>query len=358
VCTGSEANELALRMARTATGREDVVVVEGGYHGHTSTLIDVSHYKFAGRGGRGAPDWVHVTPLPDPYRGRFRAGPGPRVRAGGGGDGGAGGPRVEYLPADGLGSRYANEVGRIVAEAEARGRPPAAFLAEPLIGCGGQIVPPPGWLSGACAHVRAAGGVCIADEVQVGFGRVGTHMWAFESQSAVPDIVTLGKPIGNGHPLAAVVTTDAIADAFDTGMEYFNTFGGNPVSCAIGLAVLDVLEEEGLQEHARAVGDHLLRDLTALKGDHPLIGDVRGLGLYLGVELVSDPDARAPATALARRAKERLRDHRILLSTDGPDDNVLKIKPPMIFSIADADRLVGTLDRILREDEFASRTTP
>ncbi len=352
VCTGSEANELALRMARTHTGRDDVVVVEGGYHGNTSTLVDVSHYKFAGPGGQGPPDWVHVTPLPDPYRGRFRAGPEPaRAAPGTGGTGTARGP----AGAADLGRRYADEVGRVVAEAASRGRPPAAFLAEPLIGCGGQIVPPPGWLAGAYEQVRAAAGVCIADEVQVGFGRVGTHVWAFESQDVVPDIVTLGKPMGNGHPLAAVVTTAGIAGSFDTGMEYFNTFGGNPVSCAIGMAVLDVLEDEGLQANARRVGGHLLHELTALKADHPLIGDVRGLGLYLGVELVADPDTRPPATGMAQRVKERLRDHRILLSTDGPDHNVLKIKPPMVFSEADADRLVDTLDRILTEDEFAAR---
>jgi 4-aminobutyrate aminotransferase-like enzyme len=205
-------------------------------------------------------------------------------------------------------------------------------------------------LRAAFEHVRRAGGVCVADEVQVGFGRVGSHFWAFEAQGAVPDIVTLGKPMGNGHPIGAVVTTPEVAASFDTGMEYFNTFGGNPVSCAVGLAVLDVLAEEGLQENARTVGQHLIQGLRSLQTEHSLVGDVRGMGLYVGVELVSDPETREPATLEASRVKERLRDRRILLSTDGPDDNVLKIKPPLVFTTADADRLMGALDEILEED--------
>jgi len=200
--------------------------------------------------------------------------------------------------------------------------------------------------------VRKAGGVCVADEVQVGFGRVGTHFWGFETQGVVPDIVTLGKPMANGHPMAAVVTTPEIAKSFTTGMEYFNTFGGNPVSCAIALAVLDVIEDENLQENARLVGEHLLAGLEELKDRHLLIGDVRGLGLYIGVELVENRGRREPAPAKASQAKERLRDHRILLSTDGPEDNVLKIKPPLVFTRSDADRLVSTLDRVLDEDFF------
>jgi 4-aminobutyrate aminotransferase-like enzyme len=166
----------------------------------------------------------------------------------------------------------------------------------------------------------------------------------------IPDIVTLGKPMGNGHPVAAVVTTSEIARSFTTGMEYFNTFGGNPVSCAIGMAVLDVIQDEGLQENARVVGGMLLEKLRDLKNRHPVIGDVRGIGLYIGVELVEDRMSREPAPRRAARAKERLRDHRILLSTDGPQDNVLKIKPPLVFSVADAHRLSSTLDRILEED--------
>jgi 4-aminobutyrate aminotransferase-like enzyme/Ser/Thr protein kinase RdoA (MazF antagonist)/murein DD-endopeptidase MepM/ murein hydrolase activator NlpD len=327
VCSGSEANELALRMARAHTGRRDVVVVEGGYHGNTSAMVDLSPYKFDGPGGEGPRPWVHKTLMPDPYRGRFRA------------------PLT-----DDLGPLYALQLRELLRRLEEEAHEPAAFFCEPLLGCGGQIVPPQGYLADAFRFVREAGGVCVADEVQVGFGRVGTHFWAFEAQGVVPDIVTLGKPMGNGHPMGALVTTPEIAASFRTGMEYFNTFGGNPVSCAMGMAVLDVLREEGLQENARAVGRHLLEGLRGLMGRHALIGDVRGLGLYLGVELVEDPETRIPATAAANRVKERLRDFRVLLSTDGPDDNVLKIKPPMVFTRQDADRVISCLDRILRED--------
>jgi 4-aminobutyrate aminotransferase-like enzyme len=194
--------------------------------------------------------------------------------------------------------------------------------------------------------------VCVADEVQVGFGRVGSHFWAFETQGVVPDIVTLGKPMGNGHPIGAVITTPEIARSFVTGMEYFNTYGGNPVSCAVGLAVLDVIEGESLQRNAQEVGGQLLEGLRALKERFPLVGDVRGLGLYIGVELVTDREARLPATREARRLKERLRDHHLLLSTDGPQDNVLKIKPPLVFTPSDAERLIRTFAEVLEEDEF------
>jgi len=349
VCTGSEANELALRMARAHTGRQDVLVVEGAYHGNTNATVDLSPYKFDRAGGQGAPPWVHKVLIPDPYRGRFRTPPtdpgspqaqnGPGARA-----------DVTYMDLSEAGRRYAENVRQVLSNMEAEGRMPAAFFCESLMGCGGQIVPPPGYLSTAFDHVRTAGGVCVADEVQVGFGRVGSHFWAFESQDAIPDIVTLGKPMANGHPVGAVVTTPEIASSFHTGMEYFNTFGGNPVSCAIGMAVLDVLEEEGLQENAREVGGYLLERLTEVRHKHPVVGDVRGIGLFIGVEVVEDPVAREPAPTRAARVKERLRDHRILLSTDGPQDNVLKIKPPLVFTREDADRLVSVLDKVLQED--------
>jgi 4-aminobutyrate aminotransferase-like enzyme len=192
--------------------------------------------------------------------------------------------------------------------------------------------------------------VCIADEVQVGFGRAGSHFWGFETQGVVPDIVTMGKPIGNGHPLAAVVTTPEIAASFNNGMEYFNTFGGNPVSCAIGLAVLDVIEEERLQENARKVGMHLMSGLRGLMEKHTLISDVRGLGLFVGIELVLDRETLKPAAAQASYIANRIKECGILLSTDGPFHNVLKIKPPMVFTEENADFLVGTLDEILGED--------
>jgi len=359
VNSGSEANELALRMARAHTKRKDVLVVDGAYHGNTSAMVDLSPYKFDGPGGEGRRSWVHKVPVPDSYRGQYRAlaeeplADSPLDPLSSSPQGAEGTEvRAEYVPAGEVGPRYVDEVRKVLGFMGAGGRAPAAFFCESMLGCGGQIVLPAGYMAKAFELVRDAGGVCVADEVQVGFGRVGTHFWAFETQDVVPDIVTLGKPMGNGHPIGAVVTTSEIAGSFKTGMEYFNTYGGNPVSCAIGMAVLDVIEEEGLQENARAVGDLLLGGLRKLKEEYPLIGDVRGLGLYLGVELVKDPGARTPATLRANRLKERLREHHILLSTDGPQENVLKIKPPLVFTRGDVERLVETMGELLREEEF------
>jgi 4-aminobutyrate aminotransferase-like enzyme/Ser/Thr protein kinase RdoA (MazF antagonist) len=323
VNSGSEANELALRLARTYTGREDVIVLEHSYHGHTSTLVDVSPYKFAGPGGRGRKPWVHVALLPDGYRGRYR--------------------RADPE----AGRRYGAEVGAITDRLRAEGRGLAAFLAESMPSTAGQIVFPPGYLAEAYRHARAAGGVCIADEVQTGFARLGTHFWGFETQGVVPDVVVLGKPIGNGFPLGAVVTTREIASAFDNGMEFFSTFGGNPVACAAGLAVLDVLEQDDLQARALRVGEHLMRALRDLRQRRPLIGDVRGSGLFLGVELVRDRATLEPATGEAAYVVERLRERGVLCGTDGPFANVLKIRPPLIFSESDADLFVGRLDEAL-----------
>lgn len=325
VCTGSEANELALRMARAHTGAQDIIVLEGAYHGNTSSLIELSPYKFDGPGGRGAPPYVHKVALPDTYRGKYKS-------------------------ADRqVGEKYAGEVDRVIRVAKRNQRGIAAFFCESILSCAGQIVLPEGYLREAYRFVRQAGGVCVADEIQVGFGRAGSHFWAFEAQGVVPDIVTLGKPMGNGHPLAAVVTTREIAESFDNGMEYFNTFGGNPVSCAIGMAVLDVLENEHLQENARNVGAYLLAGLRNLKEKHPLIGDVRGLGLFLGVELVLRRETLAPAAEQASYIVERMKEHGVLVSTDGPFHNVLKIKPPLVFTTENADLLLDTLDGVLQD---------
>jgi 4-aminobutyrate aminotransferase-like enzyme/Ser/Thr protein kinase RdoA (MazF antagonist) len=321
VSSGSEANELALRLARAHTGSRDVIVLEHAYHGHTTTLIDVSPYKFLGPGGSGRRDWVHVAPLPDDYRGPHRR------------DDPEAGPR------------YARHVGELAARAV---RP--TFLAETLPSVAGQIVLPPGYLAEAYRYVRAAGGVCIADEVQTGFGRLGSQFWGFVGQGVVPDIVVLGKPIGNGFPLGAVITTPEIAASFDNGMEFFATFGGNPVACAAGLAVLDVLRDEGLQENARQVGERLMAGLRRLQDRHPLIGDVRGSGLYLGVDLVRDRETREPAGAQADYVVNRLRERGILTGTDGPGHNVLKLRPPLCFRPGDADLFVSTLDDVLAED--------
>ncbi|HMD06512.1 MAG TPA: aminotransferase class III-fold pyridoxal phosphate-dependent enzyme [Candidatus Acidoferrum sp.] len=326
VNSGSEANELALRLARTHTGREDVIVLEHAYHGHTNTLIDISPYKFDGPGGRGRKSWVHVAPIPDDYRGPYRR---------------------DYTAA---GSKYAQHVAEILQNAHAQGRSIAAYIAETLPSVAGQIVFPQGYLAETYKHVRAAGGVCIADEVQVGFGRLGTHFWGFETQAVIPDVVVFGKPIGNAFPLAAVVTTPEIAASFNNGMEFFSTFGGNPVACAAGLAVLDILEDERLQENSLRVGSYLIARLKSRKEKHALVGDVRGSGLFLGLDLVLNRDTREPAPQQASYIVNRLRERGILAGTDGPHHNVIKLRPPLIFSQVDADLFVTTLDTILAED--------
>jgi len=330
VNSGSEANELALRLARAHTGREDVIVLEHAYHGHTNALIDISPYKFDGPGGHGRKPWVHVAPIPDDYRGPYR----------------------REDPA--AGPKYAKHIAEILQNTTAHGHSVAVFIAETLPSVAGQIVLPPGYLAETYKHVRAAGGVCIADEVQVGFGRLGTHFWGFETQGVVPDIVVLGKPIGNAFPLAVVVTTPDIAASFNNGMEFFSTFGGNPVACAAGLSVLDVLEEEHLQENALRVGNYLIARLKSLQVKHALIGDVRGLGLFLGIDLVLDRETRKPAPHQASYVVNRLRDRGILAGTDGPYHNVIKLRPPLIFSPADANLFVTTLDSVLAEDAAQS----
>jgi 4-aminobutyrate aminotransferase-like enzyme/Ser/Thr protein kinase RdoA (MazF antagonist) len=326
VNSGSEANELALRLARAHTGCEDIIVLEHAYHGHTNTLIDISPYKFDGPGGRGKKPWVHVAPLADDYRGAYRRGD------------------------KQAGAKYARHVADILERARTEGHGVAAYIAESLPSVGGQIIFPPDYLAEVYHHVRRAGAVCIADEVQVGFGRLGTHFWGFETQDVVPNIVVLGKPIGNAFPLAAVVTTAEIANSFNNGMEFFSTFGGNPVACAAGLAVLDVLEEENLQQQALRVGTHLIESLRGLQTRHALIGDVRGSGLFLGIDLVLDRETREAAPLQASYVVNRLRDCGILAGTDGPHHNVIKLRPPLVFSESDADLFVKTLDAILQED--------
>src|SRR4029077_3776929 len=232
----------------------------------------------------------------------------------------------------------------------AEGLGAAAYIAETLPSVGGQIVFPRGYLAGVYRHVRGAGAVCIADEVPVGFGRLGTHFWGFETQGVVPDIVALGKPIGKAFPLAAVITTEEIADSFNNEMEFFSTFGGNPVACAAGLTGLDVLEDKNLQQHALGVGAQLVEGLKTLQTRHALIGDVRGSGLFLGIDLVLNRETRAPAPLQASYVVNRLRDRGILAGTDGPQHNVIKLRPPLIFSGGDGELFLKTLDDILRED--------
>ena len=322
VNSGSEANELALRMARTVTGNKDMLAIEVGYHGNTNAVMDVSSYKFDGFGGSGKPEYTHILPLPDTFRGKYSG--------------------------EKCGINYANHAKEIIERLKHEGRNIAGFIGETMISCGGQIVPPSDYFKEVYKHIKAAGGICIADEVQTGFGRMGKTFWAFELYGVEPDIVTMGKPAGNGHPLAVVACTKEVADNFNTGMEYFNTFGGNPVSCAIGKAVLEVIDEENLQNNALEVGGFLKSELKKLQNSFPIIGDVRGEGLFLGFELT---DAKKnPLPKQTSYLMNRMKQLGILMSIDGPDHNVMKIKPPIMFSVDNANELILRLKRVLSED--------
>lgn len=321
VNSGSAAADLAIRLARTHTGRNPIMVLEHGYHGNTVAGIEISSYKFEHTGGPGQPAHILKAAIPDAYRGPYRD--------------------------TGAGETYAADASALL---RSGGQAPAAFISEPIIGCGGQVPLPEGYLETLYPALRSVGAVCISDEVQTGFGRLGQWFWGFEMLGVVPDIVMLGKPMGNGHPLAAVVTTDAIARSFENGLEFFSSFGGNSVACAVGLAVLEVLEEEKLPENAQKTGDYLKAVLNELKKRFPVIGDVRGEGLFLGIEFVKDPETRRPHTDLAGEIKNRLKAARILVGTDGPFENVIKIKPPLCFNQKDADVFLQGLEAALQED--------
>ena len=326
--SGSEANDLAIRMSRHFTKQKDVIVLDHAYHGTSTVAMEISPYKFDGKGGFAKMPYIHKAQNPDQFRGPFKASD------------------------KEAGAKYAIDVKRIIDQIKSEGKGISAFICETLLGVGGQIPLPDGYLKKVYAYVKEAGGLNIADEVQVGFGRVGTKFWGFELQDALPDIVVLGKPIGNGHPLAAVITTKEIADAFTNGMEYFNTFGGNPVSMATGLAVLQVIKDEELQNNALETGNYLIAGLKELMKKHTIIGDVRGCGLFVGVELVRDRITLEPAVPEIDIIAEHLKDRGFLISTDGPLYNVLKIKPPIIFSKENADGLIKNLDAVLTEGNF------
>ena len=322
VNSGSEANELAIRMVKTYTNELDIIASEHGYHGNTNMCVDISSYKFDGKGGKGAPEHTHIIPIPDAFRGKYRG--------------------------ERSGNKYANEVQKQIDSIQRKGRGVGAFIIEPIISCGGQIELPNGFLSEAYKMVRAAGGLCISDEVQTGCGRMGIAFWGFQLHGVIPDIVTIGKPLGNGHPIAAVACTQEVANRFADGMEYFNTFGGNPVSCAIGVEVLRTVKREKLQDNALKVGEFLKAELKELASEFPIFGDVRGQGLFLGIELV-DRNLN-PLAEHTDYLANRMKDHGILMSIDGPDHNVLKIKPPLVFSMEHAKELIFYLRKILSEN--------
>jgi len=324
VCTGSEANDLAYRIAQTYTHSRDVLVIDNAYHGHTNTLIDLSPYKFKGKGGKGQKDHVHVTKMPDGIRGDWKY-------------------KNKFWIKE-----YIKDVQKIIDQIYSNNKKLSCFFVESILGCGGQIILPPNYLKETFKLVRKKSALCIIDEVQTGFGRVGNNFWGFEEHGVVPDIITLGKPMGNGHPIAAVVTTKEIANVFNNGMEYFNSFGGNPVSCAVGNAVLEVIENEQLQKRALDVGKYFLNSLNLIKKNHPkLISEVRGRGLFIGIDFVNN-SINEPNKKLASLIINKLRNQGILLSTDGPYHNVIKIKPPLPFTKEDSDFVSQELDQLLR----------
>ena len=318
VNSGSEANDLAIRMAKKHSGKENIMVLEHGYHGHTQTGIDISDYKFNNPKGQGQKNHIIKAPIPKEYLGVFEGSEQPGVL-------------------------YAKDAVKLLHNSEDG---IAAFIAEPIVGCGGQVPLAPGYLKTLYPEVRKNGGLCISDEVQTGFGRLGSVFWGFESHGVEPDMVVIGKPMGNGHPMGAVITSEEVAGSFEKGVEFFSSFGGNPVSCAIGKAVLEVIDEEKLQQNALEVGAYYTSLLKTLQKEDGRIGDVRGEGLFLGVELINEK--RVPNTDLAQFLKNELRKRHVLISTDGPADSVIKTKPPLVFSKENADRVASELRRALK----------
>ncbi|HUY98442.1 MAG TPA: aminotransferase class III-fold pyridoxal phosphate-dependent enzyme [Verrucomicrobiae bacterium] len=318
VNSGSEANDLAWRLATCATGGSGGLVTRSAYHGVTRAVAELSPAEWRTPDER--PPHVALLPPPDGYRGRHRA------------------------DQPGWGERYAEAVDTAVAQLARDGHRPAAMFIDAGFTSEGILRPPPTYLQEAVRRWRAAGGLFVGDEVQTGFGRPGTHLWGFQVHGVVPDIVTLGKPMGNGHPVAAVVTRAEIAQRFAEATEWFSTFGGNPVACAAGLAVLAVIDEEKLVQHADAMGHRLGEGLAVLAARHPVVGEVRRMGLLVGVELVRDRGTRDPAPGTASAVINRMRDQGVLIGNTGPEGNVLKIRPPLVIQEPEVDRLLAALD--------------
>ena len=310
VNSGSEASDLAIKLALAYSKNNNIMVLENGYHGHTQRGTDISAYKFNHVRGQGKKDYVTVVPMPK---------------------------KKDYENDNSLINHTIKKVENI-----------AAFICEPILGCGGQVPLTKNYLKKVYKKIRDNGGVCISDEVQTGFGRLGKVFWGFELYNVVPDIVILGKSMGNGHPIGAVITTDKIASKFSEGVEFFSSFGGNPVSCSVGLSVLDIIEKEKLQENAKIVGKYYKKELEKLKNKHKVIGEVRGEGLFLGIEIINENNLK-PDRKLAHLLKNRLREKHILVGTDGPHNNVIKSKPPICFDKEDVKLVVESIDDILSE---------
>jgi len=321
VNSGSEASDLAIRMARYHTKNESVVVIENGYHGHTQTGINISDYKFNNKKGTGQKDYILKLDIPDTFNGKYK---------------------VDDKDA---GYKYANDAKKILNNYNDS---IAAFISEPILSCAGQVPLASNYLKNLYPSIKEKGGVCISDEVQTGFGRLGKYFWGYESQEVVPDIIVLGKPMGNGHPMGAVITTSEIANSFSKGVEFFSSFGGNPISCKIGLSVLNVIKMENLQKNSEEVGNYYKKLLIDLKDKYSSISDIRGSGLFIGIEF-SNPNNMTPDSYKAELLKNELKNNGILVGTDGPYNNVIKSKPPLCFSKKNAKEVVEKIDIILKK---------
>ena len=317
VNSGSAASDLAIRISRLHTKNKNIAVLQQGYHGNTSLGIDISHYKYSGKGGCEKKKNIIELEIPNAYNNLY-------------------GKRKSV-------NQYAKEAIQKLKKQKTL----CAFIAEPIIGCAGQVIVPKNYIKNIHPTIKQLGGLYISDETQTGFGRLGKYFWGYEMHEKIPDIIILGKPIGNGHPMAAVITTDSINQSFENGMEFFSSFGGNPVSCEIGKTVLNIIEEENLQQNALKVGDYLYKKLTELKKVYQIICDVRGIGLFIGVEFVSNN--KKPGTKEASYITNELKKQFILVSTDGQFDNIIKIKPPLCFTKKNAKRLVETIKEIIKK---------
>ncbi len=316
VNSGSAASDLAARLVRNYTKRKSILVTNHGYHGNSTIGINLSPYKFNSKGGKGEADSTITLPLPKAYNGDFAT-------------------REQYVQS--AINTIEHNIGL--------NNKPAAYFTECISGCGGQVPLMKGYLKDLQKYLSEKEILLVTDEVQTGFGRLGKYFWGYEMMEVIPDIVIIGKPMGNGHPIGGVITTEEISTAFDNGMEFFSSFGGNPISCAIGKTVLEVIENEGLQDQAREVGHYFKSELQALQIKHAAIGDIRGEGLFLGIEL-ADYDNKS-STEIAKYIKEKMKQNYILTSTDGPLNNVIKTKPPLCFSVSNVQRFVQQLDDIL-----------
>lgn len=361
VNSGSEANDLAIRLARAYTHKKDIVSVDGAYHGNLTSTMAISPYKSDKIDNYKPVKWAHVAPLPCMYRGIFNRDEFKKENLNeSDGDNQVTNKKDGFLNSDIddhlIGYSYASLTKDVIEDIKSKkGRQVAAFFVESMISCGGQTPLPSGYLRNLQKYLKQENILLVCDEVQSGFGRSGKKMWAFQldGDDIKPDIVTIGKPMGNGFPVSAVITTPEIANGFkNIGTEYFNTFGGNPVSCAAAMAVLDELEDKKLIHEAAIIGKFIIDKLAQFKSGSRIIGDVRGFGFFIGIDMVEDINTKKAAPQYAQYIVERFRDEKILMSTEGKFGNVLKFKPPMVFTMENAERFVKVFGKALIDLEL------